>query len=129
MTQVSSKGKKTKGTHWLAVWDMYGLESLFNLSAHLKELESYEKDLMWNTLSEKTTLNKKPTLPLNMILLRARVNSHRHYEIYTFTSSKVLKEKDIRHWFASTPQDAANWVRENGYKVLSNRISSRQVIV
>lgn len=117
-----------KNTNWLAVWDMYGLESLFNVDDAKKIHDDYEKQVVWSELKGEELLLRRPNpIPIQMILLRARVNSHRNYEIYSFTSIN-LTEKDIRFWFADTPQEAANWIRKNGEKLFSGRISREQVI-
>lgn len=121
--------KKLKSNFYLAVWDIYGLESLFDLNKYNKELEDYKKDVMWKKLSG-TDVNKlKPKLPpIEFLFLRARSNSHRHYEIYSFTTDNNIKESDVREWFAKCPQEAVDWIRINGNKLYSDRQSIQQVI-
>lgn len=121
--------KKLKGNNFLAVWDMYGLESLFDLNKHHKELEDYEKDVIWKKLSGIEPTKLKPSLPpLEILFLRARNNTHRHYEIYSFTTNRNIKECDIREWFTKCPQEAVDWIRINGNKFYSDRQSVHPVI-
>jgi hypothetical protein len=117
-----------KNTNWLAVWDMYGLESLFNVDDAKKIHDDYEKQVVWSELKGEQLQSRRPNpIPIQYILLRARVNSHRNYEIYSFTSIN-LTEKDIRLWFAESPQEAANWIRENGEKLFSDYSKRTRVI-
>lgn len=116
-----------KNINWLVVWDIYGLESLFNVTTLLEQMEQNEKSQMWNTLGGNIELTKLNIIPLKQLILRASFNTHRHYEIYTFNSSS-LNESDIRYWFENTPQQAADWIRINGNKIFSNRETRDRVI-
>lgn len=120
------KIKKSKTFNYLVVWDMLGLEAIFNVDVALKEVEDYEKEKVWHTLIGQNTNKTAPNpIPLKFLLLRARTNSHRCYEIYTFSSS--LNEKDIREQFTVDPQPIVNWIRENGNKIYSD-YQTRKVI-
>lgn len=58
------------------------------------------------------------------------MNSHRHYEIFVFTSTDDVGAKDIREWFEQDPQSFADWVRKNhSYEIYNNRKTSKDVIV
>lgn len=117
-----------KNTSWLVVWDIYGLESLFNITELHNQIKENKKLSMWNTLGGNVDLKKLDNIPLKQLILRASFNTQRHYEIYTFNSSN-LSESDIRYWFENTPQQAADWVRINGDKIFSNRETKHRVIV
>jgi len=63
-----------------------------------------------------------PTLPALMHWqLRARFNSHRHYEIYIITATPGITEDDIRDMFEASPQTAADTIRRIGQKYYSDR--------
>ena len=62
-----------------------------------------------------------------MMILRARVNSQRHCEIYAFDSE--LSEQDIRETFEDSPQVMADAIRNVGYKFYSDRATKKAVIV
>ena len=70
-----------------------------------------------------------PTLPALMHWqLRARYNSQRHYEIYTFDSE--LTEEDINETFESDPQVMVDAIRSCGHEIYSDRVLKKtQVIV
>lgn len=107
---------KTK--HFLAMWCCEGLESLFDLHEAKQIMDNYEKEKVINILKEEPPPRKPNPIPLNMMLLRARVNSQRSYEIYEFSSS--MSQKEIKQIFVDDPQIIVDWIRKNGYKVYSD---------
>lgn len=110
---------RKKYTHLLAMWDMKGLECIFDISLYKKKVKQYEKELAWSILKDDGSKPTKPEgPPLSMMLLRARYNSQRQYEIYEFTSEVSLT--DVKGMFNETPQTIVNWIRKNGYRIYSD---------
>ena len=104
---------------FLAVWDMEGLETLYNLTEWEKRVKTWEKENIWRVLKE-----EKKTLPpqapnLQLILLRARINSHRQYEVYIFEADGI-SEQDIREMFEESPQTMVDSIRNVGKKIYSS---------
>ena len=118
---------KKKTTRFVVMWDMHGLESLINVSKIEKEHEQWEKENIFRVLKEDNTTLKPAHVPLNQMILRAKFNSQRHYEIYTFDSE--LSEQDIRETFENSPQVIADAIRNVGYKFYSDRATKSAVIV
>jgi len=120
--------KKKKLNHFLAVWDMYGLESLHDV-LHAKKLhDEWEKAKVLAILKEEELPPAPRIIPLNALLLRARVNTHRCYEIYEFATPFSFQE--IKKMFEEDPQTIADSIREIGYKVYSDRLAvDKRVIV
>ena len=118
---------KKKTTRFVAMWDMHGLESLINVSKIEKDHQQWEKENIFRILKKDNTTLKPAHVPLDMMILRARVNSYRHYEIYTFDSE--LSEQDIRETFENSPQVMADAIRNVGYKFYSDRATKSAVIV
>jgi len=114
---------RKKTNRFLVVWDMLGLESIFNIDDALKIVEDYEKDVIWKKLKEEVVPKKPNPIPLQAILMRARVNTHRSYEVYSFTTS--MNENEVRKEFARDPQPIVNWIRENGNKIYSDKNSTQ----
>ena len=112
---------------FIAMWDNTGLEFLIDFSKHEKEVDAWEKKKVWNTLKELPLQETKPQIPLQAMIIRARANSQRHYEIYLFNSSEG--EKFIRDMFENEPQIIVNWIRENGYKYYSDRVKMKDVVI
>ena len=119
---------KTEPTKFIAMWDNTGLECVINVSKHEKELEDFEKVKAWNILKGDVLHPvKPPTIPLQMMIMRAKFNSQRHYEIYGFTSHE--SEEWVRDIFESNPQHIVDWIRENGVKIYSDRIKTKDVVI
>lgn len=111
----------------IAMWDNTGLECLINVTKHEKELDIWEKKKMISVLKEESLLELKPKIPLREMIIRARANNQRHYEIYGFTST--ISEKDVRDMFKREPQFIVDWIRENGVKIYSDRVKTKDVVI
>jgi len=111
------------------MWDMLGLECLFDVDSHMKEHNDWEKEKIVSILKESTTHPLKPAgIPLQMMLLRARVNCQRAYEIYEFNSTMAYDE--LKEAFNDNPQPIVEWIRNNGKKVYSDYLKQdRKMIV
>jgi hypothetical protein len=119
--------KKKEPTKFIAMWDNTGLECLINVTKHEAEVESYEKKKMWNVLKDLKLIELKPKLPLQQMIMRARANSQRHYEIYGFTSHE--SQKWVEETFANSPQLIVNWIRENGVQIYSDKVETKDVVI
>jgi hypothetical protein len=120
----SSKKKKTR---YLAMWDMTGLECLINVSVIQEKHEQWEKENIFRILQEKESSPAPKIVPLNQLILRARFNSHRHYEIYTFDSA--LTEEDIKETFADDPQLIVDTIRNAGHEIYSDRVLKKTQVI
>jgi len=112
---------------FIAIWDNTGLECILNVTKHEKEIDMWEKRKAWNILKGDKLVEPKPTLPLNQMVIRARANNQRHYEIYFFNST--ISERDIRDMFENEPQIIVDWIRENGIKYFSDRVKTKDVVI
>lgn len=110
----------SKSNTYLAVWDCYGLESLFNVTQYMQQCT-------YNTLME---LPLPESIPLNHLLLRARNNSQRNYEIYLFDCESDVTEDMLRESFEAAPQGIVDHIRKNGKQIYSDRVTEdKRVIV
>lgn len=121
----SSKNKKIK--HYLAMWDMQGLECIFDVSKAMNEIEQWEKEAIWSILKEQSHTKRPNPIPLQMMILRARANSQRSYEIYEFTSLVPLEE--IKTAFNTNPQPLVEWIRDNGKKIYSDYVKQDKKMI
>lgn len=108
-------------------WDMSGLESVIPVS-------DIERSAMWEALKADHTLEhsmkgRTETVGsiLSRLMLRARYNSQRHYEIYAVDFDHTMTSDDIKDWFNHAPQAAADLVRERGRKLYSDRLRDKEV--
>jgi hypothetical protein len=123
---MSSSRKKIK--HYLAMWDMEGLECLFDVDYHMDRYSEWEKQKVVAILKEEQLPARPTGIPLQMLILRAKFNSQRAYEIYEFNSTLAYKE--ITEAFNDNPQPIVEWIRENGKKVYSDYVKqNRKMIV
>ena len=122
------RSSKKKTTRFVAMWDMTGLECLINVTAIQKEHAQWEKENIFRILKDQNKTMKPANVPLDMMIMRARANSQRHYEIYTFDSE--LSEKFIKETFNTDPQVMVDAIRNVGHELYSDRVIKKtQVIV
>ena len=101
------------------MWDMYGLECLFNVT-------EWSKKKTWAVLKDEP-FDNGPSI--HMMMLRARMNNQRFYEIYAFQADAGVTEESIRSAFENSPQSIVEFIRKNGEKIYSDRsVTQRQVI-
>jgi hypothetical protein len=106
---------------FLIVWDQLGLECCIDITED-------QQRRMWQQLKgEPVSDSKIPNL--NHIMLRARLNSHRHYEIYTCEAVDGITAEDIRDMFEASPQTAADTIRRLGHCLHSDRAERNRVLI
>ena len=113
--------------HFLAMWDMQGLECLFDVGAEIAEHNAWEKEKIVSILKEQPVSKRKSTIPLQMMILRAKVNSQRSYEIYEFNSTMDYNE--VKEIFETDPQLIVEWIRENGKQVYSDYVKQERKMI
>lgn len=101
------------------MWDMYGLECLFNVT-------DWHKKKTWAVLKDES-FDQGPSI--QMMMLRARVNSQRCYEIYSFNADDGVTEESIRNAFNENPQPIVEFIRKNGEKIYSDRSETKRQII
>jgi hypothetical protein len=105
---------------FLIMWDQLGLE-------YVGDITEDEQRRMWQTLrGEPVSASKIPSL--NYLMLRARFNSQRHYEIYTCEAVDGITAEDIREMFEADPQGAADTIRSRGHCIHSDRATNKVLI-
>lgn len=126
---------KRKHNVFLLSWDMTGLETVLDLTTLEKLRHEEEKIRMMQILSDPEARDPgdQTGAALNRavqgILLRARVNSQRHYEVYTIQTDASVSERDMWELFTSNPQHAAELIRERGNQLYSDRIEQRTQLI
>jgi hypothetical protein len=98
---------------FLVSWDCNGLEAVINVT-------DYEKETTWATLKNEDPPAKLSSM-VNHLMLRARANSQRHYEIYTMQVAEGISDEDIRGMFDADPQGSADLIRDRGNQIYSDR--------
>ena len=105
----------TNTTNFILSWDMYGLESCVNAT----ELDmQHTLNLLSSSVNPRSPeLNRI----VNQILLRAKFNPQRHYEVYSIQVDSSVSKDDLMQQFEECPQEMANLVRKRGTKIFSDR--------
>ena len=119
--------KKNKAKHYLAMWDMQGLECLFDVDLHMNKYNEWEKQKVVSILKEEQVPIQPQGIPLQMLILRARANSQRTYEIYEFNST--VKYDELKEAFNDNPQPIVEWIRENGKQVYSDYVKQERKMI
>jgi len=112
--------KRTQPHTLLLVWDCLGLEYSCNLT-------DYEKDIMWSALKGEEPKVRIPGL--DILILRARANPQRNYEIYTVQVEPDVSLKDIQEMFKDSPQTIVDLVRARGHKLYSDRLYTEDRVI
>ena len=103
---------------FLAMWDCNGLECLFDIT-------DIEGDAMIAGLKNETF---KIPFNISTMMIRARVNSQRSYEIYTFEVQGEISKDEMIEMFDDNPQYFAELIREKGNKLYSDYNLKQKVI-
>jgi len=120
---------------FLLSWDIHGLESLIDLTT-LESLRVQEEQMRLLAIlshPEAKDPGDRTGAALNRtiqcILLRARVNSQRFYEVYTIQVDPSITEQHMWQLFNDSPQQAADLIRERGNKLFSNRLPKNSMVI
>ncbi len=105
---------------FIVMWDMTGIESVIDASALSSE------DTFNRLVGKKS--NVFGSL-LSRLLLRARVNNQRHYEIYSINVDDNIGEDDVKQMFEDAPQNAADTIRKLGTKIFSDRANTKKQVI
>ena len=99
------------------MWDNTGLECVIDITER-------EQMQAWAQLQDQ---EGPSAIPINMLILRARYNSQRHYEIYAVTATEGITKDDITEMFENSPQTAADTIRRLGRCIHSDRVNQSEV--
>lgn len=106
---------------FLIMWCNQGLECVVDITAD-------EQRQIWQKLKG-APLSETAVPNVNHLILRAKYNLARHYEIYTVEAVEGITADDIRDMFENSPQHAADTIRERGHCIHSDRASEDQVLI
>ena len=102
---------------FLAMWDNLGLE-------YLVDITDMDHDYMIAQLKGEPF---KTPFNIATLMLRARANNQRHYEIYIFETDESIDEEMVRSLFETDPQFLVDFIRREGNKLFSDRINESEV--
>lgn len=80
-------------------WDIYGIESIVPITKY----EQLDKENLIRILKEQTTMRNPLDSIIRSLILRARCNTQRHYEIYAVDCDPDLDEAFWRKQWEENP--------------------------
>lgn len=109
-----------KTNTFIFVWDSYGLETCINLT-------ELEQNQLLDILKDKPSQSISQLL--NSILLRAKFNCQRHYEIYSCQVDSSITRNELIKMFSNNPQQSADTIRQLGTEIYSDRADKTKVLI
>lgn len=110
---------------YLVYWCSEGLESVIPISQYERiDIENTFK-ILGNQEVERNPLN---TI-IQSMMMRARYNPQRHYELYAIEADAGITAQDIENMFKASPQPSADTIRRLGVRMWSDRIQLDRVVI
>ena len=114
-----------KNKTFILSWDSYGLECCRELGEKMEKAKERDKETILDLLKDpdsnpENTPMREINQLINILLLRARTNSHRSYEIYSICTDPEFTEQSLTDLFRDNPAAMAELVRNRGVKIYSD---------
>jgi len=110
---------------YLIYWSSEGLESVTPIGQY----EQVDVDNTLRILQDQDPIRNPVNTIIQTMILRARFNSHRHYELYAITAVDGIMGPDIEDMFNVDPNAAAKLIRNIGIKLYSDRAVKSRVVI
>jgi hypothetical protein len=104
-------------------WDHLGIESIIPITQY----ETVDRENTMRILRDQQVVRNPLNSIIQSLLLRARFNSQRHYEIYAIDCDPSLDEEFWKKQWEENPQATADLIRERGHKLYSDRVDTHKV--
>jgi hypothetical protein len=119
---------------FIVSWDNTGLEACIDITEDRDRSETFEQEKLFDIIRNPDTVPHNQHLRrvnqmVSAMMLRARYNPQRHYEIYTVTTDCSITQQDLRDLFETSPQTAADMIRDRGTKLFSDRANQKQIVI
>ena len=108
---------------YLVYWCEEGLESVVPIT----EYEQCDSDNTFRLLNNQEPARNPINQLIQNMMLRARVNGQRHYELYAIDCDNSIQKTDIEQMFEDDPQAAADLFRSRGHRLYSDRAEKNRV--
>ena len=110
---------------YLVYWSSEGLESVTPVGHY----EQIDVENTFRILNNEDPIRNPVNTLVQTMILRARYNSHRHYELYAITAMDGITGPDIEGMFEAAPNEAAKTIRNIGVKLYSDRAVKKRVVI
>ena len=102
---------------FIFVWDQHGIESIIPITQY----ENHDHENCMRVLRDEPMIKNPLDTIIRNILLRARINGHRQYEIYSVDCADTMDTQFWNTQWDEHPQETAELLRERGHKLFSSR--------
>ena len=110
---------------YLIYWCNEGLESVVPVSQY----EEIDVANTFRILADEDPVRNPINTIIQTMLLRARCNTQRHYELYAIEADPGISGLDIESMFQANPQSSADTIRRIGVKLWSDRINTDRIVI
>jgi hypothetical protein len=110
---------------YLIYWCNEGLESVVPVSQY----EEIDVANTFRILADEDPVRNPVNTIIQGMLLRARCNTQRHYELYAIEADPGISGRDIESMFRTNPQSSADTIRRIGVKLWSDRINTDRIVI
>jgi hypothetical protein len=108
---------------YLVYWCEEGLESIIPITQY----EPLDAENTFRILNNEEPVRNPLNTMIQHMLLRSRVNSQRHYELYAIDCDHSITKEDLEQMFKDTPQTAAELIRGRGHKLYGDRANTSRI--
>lgn len=106
-------------------WDCNGIEAIIPITQY----EKWDQENLIRLLKNEDKKSNPLNTIIRTLIMRARFNTQRHYEIYAVDCDSSLDEEFWKEQWSSAPQETADLIREKGHKLYSDRRQTQYTIV
>ena len=110
---------------YLVYWCNEGLEGVVPISQY----EEIDVANTFRILADEDPVRNPINTIIQTMLLRARCNTQRHYELYAIEADPGISGRDIESMFRANPQSSADTIRRIGVKLWSDRINTDRIVI
>jgi hypothetical protein len=102
---------------YIFMWDCYGIESIVPITQY----EHWDHENLLKLLADKPTVRNPINSIIQRLIIRARFNTQRNYEIYAVNCNEDMDESFWKLQWQTEPQQTAGLIRQHGMKIYSDR--------
>ena len=98
---------------FLFSWDIHGVEAIIPITQY----EDWDTQNAFETLAGNAKTPNPLNSTINAILMRARFNPQRFYEVYAVDCDPHMRESNWQYMWERDPQSCADMIRKRGVKL------------
>ena len=105
-----------------------------DITENIARGNAFEREKIWDLIKDPdatphNTWVREVNNIVTAMMLRARYNPQRHYEIYSINTDASISKADLAQMFTDAPQTAADLIRDRGQRLYSDRANKRERVI